>query len=61
MQSDGHMSVADPEDYGRRYRYSEMRVFLNWLLPQHSARAMPDSGSVLPTSPRHQAAHAFVS
>ena len=38
-----------------------MQELLNWLLPQHSPRAMPDSGSVLPTSPRHQAAHAFVS
>lgn len=38
-----------------------MQELLNWLLPQHSFRAMPDSGSVLPTSPRHQAAHAFVS
>ena len=38
-----------------------MQLLLGWLLPQHSSRAMPDSGSVLPTSPRHQAAHAFVS
>ena len=38
-----------------------MQSILGWLLPHLSARAMPDSGSVLPTSPRHQAAHAFVS
>ena len=42
-------------------RHSDMQKVLGWLLPQHSSRAMPDSGSVLPTSPRHQAAHAFVS
>ena len=42
-------------------RHSDMQKMLGWLLPQHSSRAMPDSGSVLPTSPRHQAAHAFVS
>ncbi len=55
------ISNAEPEDYGRRHVHSQMLEVVSWLLPQHSARAMPDSGSVLPTSPRHQAARAFVS
>ena len=61
LQWDECLLVADPQDYGRKSVLVEVRECLSWLLPQHSARAMPDSGSVLPTSPRHQAAHAVVS
>ena len=61
LEDEWALSLAEPEDYGRKHMHSHMREVLSWLLPQHSARAMPDSGSVLPTSPRHQAARAFVS